>query len=344
MNVVANVYRGGAVESSHNGHIAVVDAQGNLLYSYGDPFRQTFARSAMKPLQAIPVVETGAAQRFGFEKADLALACASHNGEERHRSRAASMLEKAGQTETMLQCGTHPPREDESFKKYIKEDLELTPVFSNCSGKHSGMVATAVHMGEDPSNYHEPSHPVQQRILEAISDMTSYPKEQILMGTDGCGVPVHRLPLANLALAFARLAKPETIENPTRQQAAQTIADAMVAHPEMVGGKKRYCTDLMTVYHGRIVGKVGAEAVYCLGDRETGIGLAIKIEDGGTRVLHAVVNEVLRQLGIGVGQELDELAFYTDPEVKNMSGNVVGQIKAEFKLQPEDHVHVQQTA
>lgn len=333
MNLVANVYRGDAVESTHLGHVAVVDANGNLLYSYGDPHRQTFARSSMKPLQAIPIIETGTADRYGLEPADLSLCCASHSGEPRHRSRAMEMLIRAGQPEETLQCGTHVPRDEESYKELIRAGKPLTPVYSNCSGKHSGMIATAVHMGEDVATYHLPEHPVQQRILEVVSDLTSYPKEEIVMGTDGCGVPVHRLPLANYAWAYAKMAKPEVIDNPLRREAVVRITDAMIAHPEMVGGNKRYCTDLMTAFEGRIFGKAGAESVYCLGDRQTGIGLAVKIEDGGPRAIYAVVNEVLRQLGIGTEGPLAKLAEYTNPVVTNMSGTVVGRIETRFALE-----------
>jgi L-asparaginase II len=334
MNVVANVYRGERVESSHLGHIAVVDPEGTLLYSFGDPHRLTYARSSMKPLQAIPLVETGAADRFGLEPADLSLCCASHSGERRHRSRALSILARAGQAEDALQCGTHVPRDEESYKQLIREGKPLTPVFSNCSGKHSGMIATATHMGEDVATYHLPNHPVQQRILDVIEDIAGYPKEQIYMGTDGCGVPVHQLPLAHYAWAFAKLAKPKVVQNPLRRQAIERITDAMTAHPEMVGGNHRYCTDLMTAFRGRVVGKAGAESVYCLGDRETGLGVAVKIEDGGARAINAVVNEVLRQLGIGSDGPLEELRAYTNPAITNMSGTVVGRIEAAFTLAP----------
>ncbi|TCP52111.1 asparaginase [Tumebacillus sp. BK434] len=335
MNIVANVYRGGILESSHRGHIAVVDASGHLLYSYGDPHRLTFARSAMKPLQTIPVVETGTADQFVFEDADLSLCCASHSGELRHRTRAMGILERAGQGEELLQCGTHVPRDEESYKQLIRDGRELTPIYSNCSGKHSGMIATAVHMGEDPATYHLESHPVQQRILDAIADIMCYPKDEIRTAIDGCGVPVHQLPLANIAYGFARMAKPDVIEKEARRDAVKRITEAMMAAPEMVGGNKRYCTDLMNAFEGRLFGKAGAEAVYCIGDKATGLGIAIKIEDGSPRATYAVMNEVLRQLGIGTDGALQDpaLSSHTDPEVLNMKGQAVGKIEAHFQLQ-----------
>lgn len=198
------------------------------------------------------------------------------------------------------------------------------------------MIATATHMGEDVASYHLPEHPVQQRILDVVADITGYPREKITLGIDGCGVPVHRLPLVNYAWAFAKLAKPEVIDNPVRQDAARRIVEAMVAHPEMVGGESRYCTDLMNAFGGRIFGKAGAESVYCLGDRERGIGIAVKIEDGGARAIYPVVNEVLRQLGIGVDGALKTLHAYTNPPITNMSGSVVGRVETTFQLLQEN--------
>lgn len=340
-HIVAKAFRGGVMESSHLGHVAVVDAQGRLLYAYGDAWRPTYARSSMKPVQAIPVVETGTADRFQFDQADISLLCASHSGELRHRERAMAILNRCGQGEEVLQCGTHVPRDEESYKQLIREGRELTSIYSNCSGKHSGMVATAVHMGEDPTTYNEPEHPVQQRILDAVADIMQYPKEKIQMGIDGCGVPVHQVPLANLAWGFARMAQPEVLGNPVREEAVRRITDAMIAAPEMVGGNNRYCTDLMREFGGRVFGKAGAEAVYCIGDRQTGLGIAIKIEDGGPRAVYAVMNEVLRQLEIGTDGPLDRLAAYTSPEIKNMSGKTVGQVVAEFTLRQEEAVLLQ---
>ncbi|PTX59153.1 asparaginase [Melghirimyces profundicolus] len=333
MSEMIRVLRGNWTESRHRGHVAVVDASGALLHYLGDPFRPTFARSAMKPVQALPLVMSGAADRFGFGPADLALSCASHNGEERHRLRAASMLARAGLREDVLECGFHPPRHRESHHEVIRKGVELTPVFSNCSGKHAGMVATAAHLGEDPTGYSAPDHPVQRRILREVSAITGCPEQEIVYGVDGCNVPAYRLPLDRLALIYARLADPASISDRKRRGAAERVTEAMVTHPEMVGGKERFCTDLMEAFRGCLVGKVGAEAVYCIGDRQQGIGIAVKIEDGAERVLYAAAVEVLRQLEIGTQTgELERLSAYTRPEVKNMRGRVVGRIEPDFEL------------
>lgn len=326
------VYRGAHVESTHAVHVAVVDAAGKLLYRHGRPERPTFARSSMKPLQAVPVVETGAADAFQFRPEHLALCCASHSGEPLQRERVLEMLAKAGLEERHLNCGTHVPKHTESWRELVREGKELTPVYSNCSGKHAGMLATAVHMKEDVSTYHLPEHPVQQRILQVISRFCEVPVERIETGIDGCGVPVHRLPLSSIALGFARLAAPDAVEVKTDAATVRRITGAMTAHPDMVAGARRLDTDLMRAFRGRLVAKSGAEAVQCIGDLERGIGIAIKVEDGGTRALAAAVMSVLRQLGIGDEEVFAQLQSYEHPVVENMHGHPVGRIETAFRL------------
>lgn len=207
------VYRGQYLESSHSIHVAVVHKDGRLLYSYGDPERMTFPRSSMKPFQAIPLLETGTADSFSYDNAEIAIACASHAGEPFHRETIISLLERLGIQEDHLQCGTHTPWNLESYKELLRNGKDVTPVFSNCSGKHAGMLAAAIHMKEDIATYREVEHPHQQRILEAIETICGFPKEKIKLSVDGCGVPVHRLPLYNVALGYARLASPESIKS-----------------------------------------------------------------------------------------------------------------------------------
>jgi L-asparaginase II len=327
------VYRGDYLESSHDVHIAVVNNEGKLLYSYGNPDRLTFPRSSMKPFQAVPLIETGAAEHFRYSPAELSLSCASHSGEQIHREAVLHILERVGLTEEALQCGTHIPRDIESYKQLIRDGKDLTPVFSNCSGKHSGMLATAVYMHEDVSTYREIHHPLQQRILETIEDMCNIPKEEIQLSVDGCGVPVHQLPLLHAALGFARLAKPNETLAPKRAAALETIRNAMIQHPEMVGGTDRFDTDLMKIYDGRVVAKAGAEAVQCIGLVEEGIGIAIKVEDGAPRATSVAAMEVLKQLGIGDQQIFEVLKDYVIAPVLNARNDTIGTIKADFVLE-----------
>lgn len=332
MKKAITVYRGSYIESTHEIHVAVVNTKGELLYSYGDPNRLTFPRSSMKPFQAIPVIESGAANAFEFGEADVSLICASHSGEAIHRDRVMEILSRLHLEEEALQCGTHIPRDIESYNELIRKGGELTPVFSNCSGKHSGMLTAVKHLGEDIHSYRELNHPHQQRILQAIEEVCSFPKDQMDISVDGCGVPVHRLPLLNTAWGYARLADSSSLENKTRAETLERIRHAMTTFPEMVGGKDRFDTDLMRVFNGRIVAKAGAEAVQCLGDSETGIGIAIKVEDGGPRATSVATMEVLKQLGIGDESVYSQLEQYIHAPVLNARKDKIGVIQADFRL------------
>jgi L-asparaginase II len=329
--VLVKVSRGGLVESLHRGHIAVVNSKGELLYAKGNPQEVVYARSSMKPLQAIPIVETGAADHFHFDHADLSLTCASHNGEDQHTNRVQSILERAELTFADLQCGTHNPRWQETYEALVKAGGEVTAIYNNCSGKHSGMLATAKHMNESTSDYYKLDHPVQQRIIEAISDLTEVPKEEIEIGIDGCGVPVHGIPLESLALGFAKMADPSLLPI-KRQEAIHRITTAMMEAPEMVGGTERFCSDFMRVLEGRMFGKAGAEGVYCIGDKETGIGIAIKIEDGNGRATSPVTVEVLSQLGLLGKLQLEQLQSYHYPQLRNCRKEQIGELRPAFTL------------
>lgn len=322
------VYRGEYLESTHDIHVAVVNPKGDLLYYYGNPDRETFPRSSMKPFQAVAVLETGAADAFQFEDEDISLICASHSGEQGHRERVMSIMNRISLEENHLQCGTHIPRDMESYNALIKSGGDLTPVYSNCSGKHSGMLTAVVHNKEDVSSYRELSHPHQQRILSAIEDICEYPKAKLGISVDGCGVPVHRLPLKNTALGFARLAQPQGKHG----EALERIRNAMMRHPEMVGGKDRFDTDLMNAFNGKIVAKGGAEGVQCIGIVDEGLGITIKVEDGNARATSVVAMEVLKQLGIGDESIYQQLEQYADAPVLNARNERIGRIEAEFEL------------
>lgn len=328
------VYRGEFVESTHDVHIAVVNAYGDSVAYYGDANRMTFARSSMKPLQAVPIVESGAMEKFQFSERALSLFCASHSGEPIHRETAADVLKKLGLQEEQLQCGTHVPRDTESYHKLIKKGEELTPLYSNCSGKHSGMLAGCVAQNFNVSTYRELSHPYQQQIMDVIADVSDYQREDIKTSVDGCGVPVHRIPLHHLALAFSRLISPENWSEGSqkRKDALKRIGNAMSAYPEMVAGTNRFDTDLMQAFGGRIVAKGGAEGVHCFGDKKTGLGVAIKAEDGNARGTNVAAMEVIHQLGIGDQSIWDQLRDYHNAPVLNARKEKIGVIKPSFQL------------
>ncbi|MDQ0253090.1 L-asparaginase II [Evansella vedderi] len=249
----------------------------------------------MKPIQAVPVVETGAVDFFQFSDADLSLCCASHSGEPMHTDRALAILKSLGLEEEALQCGTLIPRWQETYYKL--------------------------------------DHPVQQRILQTVNEICDYPSEEIEIGMDGCGVPVHGLPLQALAHGYTKMTKPEEMGwAETRVKAVKRVSDAKIAAPEMVGGTGRFCTDFIKAGKGRFFGKAGAEAVYCIGDKETGIGIALKIEDGNGRAMYPAAVEVLRQLSLIDDKQTEELMNYYRPKLRNARDEVIGELNPVFTL------------
>lgn len=351
--IAATVYRGPAVENTHRAHIAVVDAAGRLVYAFDDPYRPTLPCSAVKPVQALAVVETGALERFGFDDADLALMCASHNSEEMHLERARAMLAKARLSEADLRCGGHPPISEEVERTWIKRDFTPTPICSNCSGKHVGMLAAARAMGADTLGYEHDAHPLQQRVKSTLAQLTALREDEIQWGTDGCNLPTPSFALDRLARIFAKLAEAgasgaelagsaDPAQAPTRHAALARIYRAMTTHSDLVAGKGRFCTALMNAFDATVVGKIGAEASYGLGiradahrvDGVTGaLGIAVKIEDGASGILTAVVVELLHQLEIGTAAQRARLDAYRAPPVKNTVGIEVGRVELSIALQ-----------
>jgi L-asparaginase II len=331
MSIVAKVYRGDLVDLTHIGHVAVVDYSGKLLYHYGKADRVTFARSSAKPMQAIPVFESGAVDAFGLTDKEIALICASHNGEDFHVEAARSILGKAALTEEYLQCGTHYPFADYAAAALRARGQKPQEVHNNCSGKHSGMLITAKYLKEDLDSYYKPEHPVQKRIMKTIAEICDIEEDKIVTAVDGCGVPVHAMPLHKFAQGFARLSKPEVLGT-SRQQVVRRITDAMTAYPEMVGGTDRFCTDLMRVCGDRLFAKSGAAAYYAIGLKDKGIGLSFKIEDAAKGIVYAMVLEVLRQLDIISEAELKKLERYYILQDKNHKGEIVGHTEIEFHL------------
>ncbi len=330
-DLLVEVRRGGIVESRHFGDVAVVDVQGKILWYVGDPFRVTFARSSAKPWQAIPLVESGAADAFQMSDEEIALACASHSGEVAHVDRVLAFLGRIGLSPGQLQCGAHAPYSAAAHEELLRSGQSPTPVHNNCSGKHAAMLAMAKYMDADLDDYLNPSHPVQQQILQAVSEMCEVAPEDIVIGIDGCGVPVFGLPVARMAHAFAKLADPSHLPEP-RQTAVRRIAHAMMTHPHLVAGTDRFCTSLMQAGNGAVLGKVGAEGIYCAGIPGIGIGLAVKVDDGNPRAAYPTVVEAMRQAQLVSPQVLERLVSFHKPSLTNHKGTVVGEIVPVFRL------------
>ncbi len=317
--------RGNTVELIHDGALAVVDVDGNLVASYGDPDTVTFLRSTAKPFQALPFFEHNGPAVFNFNSPEKAILCASHSGTDEHVSTVRSIQQKVGVAESDLLCGVHQPYDEPTAERIHDQKEPLTSNRHNCSGKHTGMLAYAKlkqRSGEvlpEGLDYIDLAHPIQKEILNSFAEMCDLPVDRVQLGIDGCSAPNFAVALRSAALAFARLCDPETgnVLPPARAAACHTITTAMMASPEMVGGPGRFDTALMQMTRGRIVSKAGAEAYQglgimpgALGPGSPALGIALKIGDGDDRkkVRTAVALELLRQIGAVSPAELEALA------------------------------------
>jgi L-asparaginase II len=323
------VWRGAAVESRHRVHVAVVDAGGRVRARSGDVTLVAYARSAIKPIQALPVLDDGAASQFGLTGQELALCCGSHGGEPRHVEAAASILRKIGLDEEALVCGPHSPWHAPSARMLREQGQAPTRLHNNCSGKHAGMLALARTHGWPTAGYHRDDHPVQIRMLRELSSWTHVPADEIATAVDGCGVVTFGVPLTSLAGAFARVASGAR----TGSDAPARIVEAMVHWPEYVAGADRLCTQLMRIADGRIFVKVGAEGVYCAGIPGAELGIALKVEDGATRAAEPAVLGVLRSLGLLSDEDMAGLTDWAEPDILNTRGERVGGIRASVQLE-----------
>jgi L-asparaginase II len=316
--------RGAAIDAVHYGSVAVVDRDGNLLHSAGDPQFLTTTRSALKPFQAMPFVAGGGIERFDYSQAEVALLCASHSGEPRHVDAVASMLRKAGNSAAELQCGSHAPGFYDA-RGEVPPPPPYSPLAHNCSGKHSGMLAYCVQCGLSKASYLDYDHPLQQEIRRAVAHFTATPETELIAGIDGCSAPNYAVRLARLALAFARLAADRS--DARYGAAPRILADAMTAHPEMVSGENRNDLALIQAGRGDFVAKIGAEGLQAIGIRSKGWGIAVKVVDGAKRGLHPATVAVLDQLGLLDADQRSLLAAWSEPPICNYRGIVTGAVR-----------------
>jgi len=329
---VARVIRGETVESVHFGSIAVVDSDGKLLYSLGDPYFITYLRSSAKPFQAIAVVESGAAKAFDLTPAEIAIIAGSHSGEEKHIETVRSILEKIGLGLEHLKCGIQTPIGLSDSVPNPEE--KYTVLHHNCSGKHAGMLAMAKFKNLPVEDYISPTHPVQELITRTISEICAYPVDKIGIGIDGCSVPVHALPLYNMAYGFARLVTPNSF-SPAKAQAVSLVYMAMMDHPDMVGGTGRFDTVIAETKGEKIVAKAGAEALECFALPDRNWGAAVKIIDGSKRALFPVTIELIYKLGVRA--KSDDIVKFHRPVIKNWRDIEVGRIEPGFEIKGVNH-------
>jgi L-asparaginase II len=332
--------RGSLVESIHAGAIAVVDATGKLVASYGDPEMTAYMRSSAKPFQALPFIEMNGDLTFGLDGREVAVICASHTGTDEHVAVVAGLQKKIGIREKDLLCGTHTPSNPQAQRELILRNEEPTPNRHNCSGKHTGMLAHAVLRNLPTADYINPQHPIQQAILAAFADMTGLPAEKVVLGTDGCSAPNFAVPLRNAALGFARLVDPRGLAN-TRAEACRRIVRAMTGNPFMVAGPKQFDTAVMELGMGSILSKGGAEGFQCiglapgmLGEGSPGVGIAFKIADGDHegRARPVTAVEVMRQLGALTSEMVQVLKPFYHRPLENFRKMRVGTIRPCFEL------------
>lgn len=321
--VLVRLWRGEHVESQHRGTWVVVDARG-VLAGAGSFDAPVFARSSVKSLQALPLLESGAADRFGYDAAELALALSSHSGERIHTERVAALLARLALGVEHLRCGPQVPMDAAARRELAQRGEKPSALHNNCSGKHAGFLALARHLAVDPAAYLDPSSASQRAVRGALQEITGTQDDELYVAVDGCSAPTFRLPLVKLATGVARIATPAS-HSGARARACARMLDAVARHPELIAGsQQRICTDIARATRGRLFPKIGAEGIYVIGRAGTGQGLALKIDDGNDRALHALVVALLAKLGWASADELAALARYRETPLVNRAGLEVG--------------------
>ncbi len=324
--VLVEVTRGGVAESRHRGAVAVLDADGKVALAIGDIDQPIFPRSAIKGIQAIPLIESGAADRYDLTDAEIALACASHNGEERHVAAAAAMLAKAGRDVNALECGAQMPLRGGAQIPLYKAGLQPSALHNNCSGKHAGFVCVACATGEDLTGYSKPDHPTMRMVTAAIAALSGAKLEEAVCGVDGCSIPTYAIPLRALALAFARFGSGHGV-GPERARAMERIRAAVAAEPYYVAGTDRFDTTAMEALRARAFLKVGAEGVYCAAFPELGLGVALKCDDGTTRAAEVMMGAVIERFLPLSAREAAVIGPLTRQKLRNWNGIHVGDVR-----------------
>jgi L-asparaginase II len=318
---LVEVLRGALVESRHAGAVAVVDAGGKHVLALGDIERPVYPRSAVKALQALSLIESGAADRFGLGAEELALACASHSGEPGHVATATRMLSRAGLDSSALQCGAHWPLNQAAAHALARSGGIAGAIHNNCSGKHAGFLCTACALNADVGGYVEPDHPVQCAVKATLESLTGASLAQDVCAVEGCSVPTWAVPLSGLALAFARFGSGATL-GPERARAAARLREACAAHPWHVAGTGRFCTELMQQLGDRVFVKTGAEGVYVAALPEQGLGIAVKCDDGAARAAEVMLASTLSRF-----IEAEALERFVRPVLRNWNGIAIGSLR-----------------
>ena len=325
--VLVEVTRGSLVESRHRGMVVVVDDAGKVAFSAGEVEAPVFPRSACKAMQALPLVESGAADHYGFGAAELALSCASHSGEDRHVALASAMLARAGQGVEALECGSHWAFDQSPLIHQARTLDHPTALHNNCSGKHAGFVCAACHSGMNFKGYVGYNHPLQQEIRGIMEGLTGAVLAHDNCGTDGCSIPTYAVPLVKLAEGFGKMLTGKGL-GAVRAKASRRLIEACMAEPFYVAGTRRFCTELMEAAPGKIFAKTGAEGVYCALLPELGLSIAVKAEDGASRAAETMVAATLARHFPEGSKERGRLTGMANHIMKNWNGIEVGSVRS----------------
>lgn len=328
---LVEVIRSGIVESSHQGDVVVVDSEGKIIFELGNSERLTFFRSSSKPLQAISFLETGIAEKFNIDLKEIALLMSSHSGEAEHIDLLKGLMARLGVKEEMFECGVNDPINKEAYKKLLMNGQMPTKLHCNCSGKHLGFMAAAKALGYPMEGYHKAEHIVQKNSEKVLLEFCNLKPSNVIRSIDGCGVPVIAVPLRNMAQAYANLCD-ERFGDGKYAKSCNYVISSMTMYPEMVAGSGRLDTEIMKRFGDRVVCKIGAEGVYCVGIIGKAVGIALKIEDGNSRAIGPAIIEILYQMKVLREDEVIQLKEQWNPGVLNTRGEKVGELKAVFKM------------
>jgi L-asparaginase II len=322
---LVNVWRGSHIESMHHGRVAVLDADGDVIFSLGDIDAPVFPRSSVKAIQAMPLIESGAADTYKLNSQEIALACASHSGDESHVTVASSMLSKAGLDVSALECGAHWPMDNKVAGRLSARGGKPSALHNNCSGKHAGFLCVCCADSRQTSGYVQATHAIQRQIRDVMSDITGTSHTTQNMAIDGCSIPTYAVPLRNLALGFARFGSGQGLSL-DRARAAQRILAAIALNPEMIAGQGRFDTEVMKILGAGVMLKLGAEGVYCGAIPEFGIGIALKCDDGTIRAAEVMMAAILRKILNNDAVHSAAFEAHMNPILKNWNGIEVARL------------------
>jgi L-asparaginase II len=328
--ILTNVTRGNTTESHHSGWIAVCDKDGNLINGTHHKFPSFFARSSLKPVQALPFLFAGGMETFKFSSEELASISSSHSGEHMHTEVVSKILSAIKLTEKDLKCGVHIPYGNEIATQLIREDKQPTEIHCNCSGKHAGMLATCLINGWDITNYFEYDHPLQKEIRKHMTTILELDADKFRWGVDGCGVPTYSFPLDSLAKLFSRIMNPSSLPKEYHNH-FEKLKEAFLAHPELIAGKDRIDTVIMKASNGQVLSKIGGEAVIGVALLKEEKSFAIKVEDGANRPMIPVIISTMEKLGFDVKNN-ETLSNLRITKIENNLKDLVGKVIPTFNF------------